>query len=288
MKSGKGSGAVKPLIVNNLEIRLAETEREIDASQALRYRVFYHEMGAKASPRVRTSARDFDPYDEFCDHLLVIDRERGSRNEPCVVGTYRLLRGEIADTYAGFYSESEFDLSTLIQRSGQVLELGRSCIDRNYRSRGTMQLLWRGIADYVFAHSIRYMFGCASIPGINPSDMKLPLSYLHHHHLAPKHMRTHALDQRFVDMNMMDKDSIDIAQALRELPPLIKGYLRVGGVVGDGAVIDYDFNTVDVNIIVETQNVTTKYLNHYTREVTPNTAVTSGTAPLNAHQDAAA
>lgn len=275
---------MKPLIVNNLEIRLARTEREVDASQALRYRIFYDEMGAKASPRVLKTERDFDPYDEFCDHLLVIDRERGSELAPCVVGTYRLLRGAVADEYAGFYSESEFELRPLIERSGQVLELGRSCIDADYRSRGTMQLLWRGIADYVFAHSIRYMFGCASIPGVNPSDMKLPLSYLHHYHLAPKAIRTHALDERYVDMNMMDKDTIDVGQALRELPPLIKGYLRVGGVIGEGAVIDYDFNTVDVNIIVETENVTSKYLNHYTREMKSSET----TAPQSVSQDAAA
>lgn len=257
---------MKPLIVNNLEIRLAESARDVDASLALRYRIFYEEMGAKPTPRMLQAQMDFDPYDEFCDHLLVIDRDRGTRAEPCVVGTYRLLRGDVADEHAGFYSEGEFELDALIKRSGEVLELGRSCIDSDYRSRGTMQLLWRGIADYVFSHSIRFMFGCASIPGVNPSDMKLPLSYLYHHHLAPRAIRTHALDSRYVDMNMMDKDAIDIGQALRELPPLIKGYLRVGGVIGDGAVIDYDFNTVDVNIIVETENVTAKYLNHYTRD----------------------
>ena len=272
---------MKPIIVNNLEIRLADSEVELAASQALRYKVFYGEMGAKATPRVELSQLDFDPYDEFCDHLLVIDRERSTAVNPCVVGTYRLLRGDIADEYAGFYSESEFELKPLVQRSGQVLELGRSCIDSEYRSRGTMQLMWRGIADYVFANAIRYMFGCASIPGINPSDVKLPLSYLYHHHLAPQSIRTHALEQRYVDMNMMDKDAIDVGQALRELPPLIKGYLRVGAVVGDGAVIDYDFNTIDVNIIVETENVTSKYRNHYTRDMNP---VHVGTAT----QDAAA
>ena len=260
---------MKPLIVNNMEIRLAESEREIDASLALRYNIFYNEMGAKPSPRVLKTERDFDPYDEFCDHMLVIDRERGTAKEPCVVGTYRLLRGEVADEHAGFYSEGEYELDPLIKRSGEVLELGRSCIDSDYRSRGTMQLLWRGIADYVFTHSIRFMFGCASIPGTDPATMRLPLAYLYHHHLAPKHIRTNALDERYVDMNMMDKDTIDVGQALRELPPLIKGYLRVGGVVGDGAVIDYDFNTTDVNIIVETENVTAKYLNHYTRDHAP-------------------
>lgn len=278
---------MKPLYVNNLEIRLAETEREVAASQALRYKVFFQEMGAKTTPRVAQSELDFDPYDEFCDHLLVIDRDRSTAQAPCVVGTYRLLRGEVADAYAGFYSESEFDLHALVARSPQVLELGRSCIDSDYRSRGTMQLLWRGIAEYVFEHSIKYLFGCASFPGSDPASIRLPLSYLYHHHLAPKSIRTHALDERHVEMNAMAKDTIDAAQALRELPPLIRGYLRVGGVVGDGAVIDYDFNTVDVNIIVETANVTAKYLNHYSR---PANSIPMGAAQARAdiHQDAAA
>ena len=257
---------MKPLHVNNLEIRLAETEREVAASQALRYTVFYGEMGAKSKPRTEMSELDFDPYDEFCDHLLVIDRERSTAHNPCVVGTYRLLRGEVADEYAGFYSEGEYDLQALIARSPQVLELGRSCIDANYRSRGTMQLLWRGIAEYVFEHSIHYLFGCASFPGIDPASIRLPLAYLYHHHLAPKAIRTHALNERHVEMNSLSIERIDAAQALREMPPLIKGYLRVGGVVGDGAVIDYDFNTIDVNIIVETATVTAKYLNHYSRD----------------------
>lgn len=257
---------MKPLHVNNLEIRLADSEREVAASQALRYAIFYGEMGAKTTPRAEMSELDFDPYDEFCDHLLVIDKERSTAQDPCVVGTYRLLRGEVADEYAGFYSESEFDLHALIARSPQVLELGRSCIDANYRSRGTMQLLWRGIAEYVFEHSIKYLFGCASFPGTDPAAIRLPLAYLYHHHMAPKAIRTHALNERHVEMNAMSIERIDVAQALRELPPLIKGYLRVGGTIGDGAVIDYDFNTIDVNIIVETANVTAKYLNHYTRD----------------------
>lgn len=279
---------MKPLHVNNLEVRLAENETDVAASQALRYQVFFKEMGAKTPPRVALSELDFDPYDEFCDHLLVIDRERSTASTPYVVGTYRLLRGQVADEYAGFYSENEFDLNALIARSPQVLELGRSCIDAEYRSRGTMQLLWRGIAEYVFENSIKYLFGCASFPGSDPASMRLPLAYLYHHHLAPKAIRTHALDERHVEMNTIAKDCIDPAQALRELPPLIKGYLRVGGVVGDGAVIDYDFNTVDVNIIVETANVTAKYLNHYTRETNALPQARAMSTHGDAMQDAAA
>lgn len=256
-----------PLKVNNLEIRLAETEREIAMSQSLRFQVFYNEMGAKPSQKVQELELDFDPYDAFCDHLLVIDLERGSIANPFVVGTSRLLKGAVAEDGAGFYSKSEFDLQALLRRSPQVLELGRSCINSEYRCKGTMQLLWRGIAEYVFEHSIKYLFGCASIPGTDPAAVRQPLAYLYHYHLAPSVIRTHALDQRFVAMDVLPKDAVDVGQALRELPPLIKGYIRLGGVVGDGAVIDYDFKSIDVNMIVETASVTEKYLNHFTREV---------------------
>ena len=265
MKPEKNGRTVNPIHVNNLEIRLAETEREVAASQALRFNVFCREMGAKMTPMMELSELDFDPYDAFCDHLLVIDRERGTPLTPYVVGSYRLLRGEVADENNGFYSEAEFDLTALIKRTPQVLELGRSCIDAEYRSRGTLQLLWRGLAEYVFKNSIKYLFGCASFPGTNLETMRLPLAYLHHHHLATKTIRPYALHERHVEMNMMAKDQIDVGQALRELPPLIKGYLRAGGVVGDGAVIDYDFNTVDVSIVMETANITRKYLHHYSR-----------------------
>lgn len=254
------------LIFNTLEVRLAQNAAEIDAAQTLRYRIFYQEMGAQPTPAMRISGRDCDPYDEICDHLLVIDRARSTINLPCVVGTYRMLRRNIAEASAGFYSEDEFQLNPLFEHPGEVLELGRSCIDPDYRKRNTMQLLWRGIAEYISAHDIDIMFGCASIPGTDPEEMKLPLSYLHHFHKAPKTLRPRAVAHRYVDMNMIKKKHIDAKRALSELPPLIKGYLRLGGVIGDGAVVDHQFNTVDVCILIETAQVTGKYLRHYKRD----------------------
>ncbi|MEG3620121.1 GNAT family N-acyltransferase [Magnetovibrio sp. PR-2] len=255
---------MRPLRVNGLEVRLAQTAREVDASQGLRYRVFYEEMGAKPSAFLAACRRDVDRYDERCDHLLVIDTERGTAKDPSVVGSYRLLKGEVAETHDGFYSQNEFDLTQLVRGREDILELGRSCIDSDYRSRGTIQLLWRGLAQYIFDQGVRYLFGCASFPGTDPDEVKLPLSYLYHHHLAPTKIRTRARTKHSVEMNMMDKDTIDARQAFRELPPLIKGYLRVGCVVGDGAVIDHQFNTIMTNIVIDTQAITRKYLDHYT------------------------
>jgi len=156
---------MEPLRFNNLEVRLARNDVDLDAAQALRYRVFYDEMGAKPSLRCRSLMRDIDPYDEVCDHLLVIDLERSGPDTPCVVGTYRLLRNSVAEEAAGFYSEDEFNLGGLQYYPGEIMELGRSCINAAYRKRGAMQLLWRGIAEYIYRHNIHVMFGCGSIHG---------------------------------------------------------------------------------------------------------------------------
>jgi putative hemolysin len=260
---------------SNIEVRLACDPSEIAAAQALRYRVFYEEMSAKPTPEMVAVKRDFDAFDAHCDHLLVIDRRLGAGAE-AVVGTYRLLRRSVAERHGGFYSETEFDISLLKAVPGELLELGRSCVDARYRTRSTMQRLWSGIATYVFAHDVRVMFGCASLPGTDPQAVAGALSYLHHRHLAPADLRPRALPGRFVDMNLRAPDMVsetDAAQALDDravlagLPPLIKGYLRLGGFVGEGAVIDEQFNTIDVCIIVVTDQVTDKYFNHYRRKL---------------------
>ena len=257
---------MEPMRFNSLEVRLAESTVDVDAAQALRYQVFYEEMGAKPTPRCRDLARDMDPYDEICDHLLVVDLEHSRPGAPCAIGTYRLLRGSVAMNSAGFYSEDEFDLSRLLTYPGEVMELGRSCINAEYRRRGAMQLLWRGIADYIFRHDVQVMFGCGSIHGTDPEEAKRVLAYLHHFHRAPKQLRARALDRRYVAMNTMKKKHIDTKLAQAEMPPLLKGYLRLGGFVGDGAVVDHQFNTIDVCVIVETEKVTGKYIRHFAKD----------------------
>ena len=263
--AGSAPNRIVDISSGPLQVRLAESEADIDAAQALRYRIFYESLGARAAVEAARRRRDFDRFDERCDHLLVLDHSRGSGPQ-IIVGTYRLIRRAAADRLGGFYSAGEFDIARLLAYPGEILELGRSCVDSAYRQRPTMQLLWGGIASYVFYYDIAVMFGCASLPGTDPDALAVPLSYLHHHHLAPPGLRARALAHRYVEMNRLPVTAIDPARALADLPPLIKGYLRLGGFVGDGAVVDADFNTVDVCVVVKTDLVAEKYSRHYVRQ----------------------
>ena len=247
-------------------MRLARTSAEMDAGFALRFRVFYEEMGARPDASAATSRRDTDRFDTVADHLLVLDHDLGN-GPAAVVGTYRLIQREAAERVGGFYSAAEYDISPLLAYPGRVLELGRSCVHEAYRTRGTLQLLWQGIAAYVFQRRIDLMFGCASLPGTDLDALAPALAFLHHHHLAPPALRPRALDHRHIPMNRMDPAGIDLRAALIELPPLLKGYLRLGGFVGDGAVLDTQFNTTDVCVVVKTDLVTAKYFRHYERKL---------------------
>jgi putative hemolysin len=266
------------LRLGTLEVRLAKSPEDIINAQTLRYSVFYAEMGAKASDEMARLGRDFDAHDEFCDHLLLIDHSRTNKNP--VIGTYRLIRREAAEKCGGFYSSSEYDVSRLVEYPGEILELGRSCIAAEYRTGPVMQLMWRGLSLYVAQHNVALMFGCASLPGTDPEALKIPLSYLYHHHLAPPALRAKALPERYVDMKMLPRAAFDPDAAFEELkldprsgsnslPPLIKGYIRVGGFVGDGAVVDHQFNTTDICIIVKTDLMTRRYQRHYNLGANP-------------------
>lgn len=255
---------MREIRVGSLEVRRACTAEEVDAAQALRYRVFYEEMKAIPRPEVAARRRDFDAFDEICDHLLVIDHARAGGQ---VVGTYRLLRRAVAERHGGFYSASEYDIEKILAHPGEILELGRSCVDAAYRNRATMELLWRGNAAYVLRYGITLMFGCASLPGTDPQALALPLAYLYHKHLAPRELRPRARPELYVDMNLMAPEAIDVQAGVRALPPLVRGYLRLGGFVGDGAVVDRQFNTTDVCVVVKTELVTAKYRDRLTRDV---------------------
>ncbi|AHI26924.1 GNAT family N-acetyltransferase [Komagataeibacter swingsii] len=250
----------------NLGVRIATTDEERDAAQALRYRVFYEEMGAKPDSRTARLKRDIDEFDEYADHLLVIDHAISSGAKG-VVGTYRLMQGDAARRLGKFYTSSEYDISPLTEFPGRLLEVGRSCVDLNYRGRAAMQLLWRGIASYIFLHRIDVLFGCASLPGTNPDALSDELTYLYHNHLAPPALRVRALPERRVEMLRADPQVLDHRRSLARLPPLIKGYLRLGGYVGDGAVIDEQFNTTDVAVLVKSELLADKYYRHYERRL---------------------
>jgi len=260
------AAAFGELRAGNLGLRIAATPNEIDAVQALRYRVFYDEMGAEPSPATRLSGRDTDIFDPVADHLLVVDHAIGSGAEG-VVGTYRMLQREGAAAVGRFYSADEYDIGPILGFPGRVLELGRSCVDSAYRGRAVMQLLWRGIAAYVFQYEIDLLFGCASMAGTDPDQLAAELTYLHHNHLAPPALRPTALPGRYVAMNRMSPELVDARRIQQTLPPLIKGYLRLGAMIGDGAVVDHQFNTTDVAVVVKTDLVTDKYIDHYRRQV---------------------
>ena len=254
----------------SLEVRIAESDYEIEAAQRLRYRIFYEEMSAIPTPKMREERRDFDRYDEFCDHMLVVDRNvRDEHGEPAVVGTYRLLRGEVAARHGGYYTSSEYDLAPMFSGNPpgtRYLELGRSCVLQSYRAKAlTMQLLWRGIVVYLDRYAIDVMFGCGSLPGTDPDALKLPLSYLHHFHGAPETQRMTARPELYVSMNRMPKEAIDPREALRALPPLIKGYVRAGCFIGEGAVIDRQFGTTDVLIYFPVSHIDQRWRSKFGR-----------------------
>ena len=254
--------------IGTLEVRLARTAAEVRQAQKVRYKVFYQEGSAVPNPARRLARRDIDGYDAICDHLLVIDhaaRDRGALNRPAVVGTYRLLRQSLAEEYGGFYTAGEFDIRALVARHSrlQFLELGRSCVLSSYRVKRTVELLWHGIHAYVLQNHCDVMFGCASLDGTDPKRLALPLSFLHHYASAPEPWRARALSERYVEMNRMSKEAIDPKAALRALPPLIKGYLRLGAYIGDGAVIDYEFGTTDVLIVLPVSAIKQRYFEHF-------------------------
>jgi putative hemolysin len=255
-----------------LEVRLAETEEEVEAAQRLRYRVFYEEMSATPSPEMGAVRRDFDRFDEVCDHLLVVDRAMVDEDgQPAVVGTYRLMRDVDAARAGGFYTAGEYDMKPMLaglSAGTRSLELGRSCILKDYRTKpATMQLLWRGVMAYVARFNIDLMFGCASLAGNDPDALALPLSYLYHFHRLPPEIRVRALPSIYVEMNRLPKDAIDPKDALRALPPLIKGYARAGALIGDGAVIDKQFGTTDVFIYLPVAKIDTRYRSRFGKTV---------------------
>jgi putative hemolysin len=269
-KPVRDHGTLDPCLghIGALEVRLATTKKDIRRAQKLRYRVFFEEGGAIADARASLARRDICPFDRWCDHILVIDHAhvtRFGRLKPKVVGTYRLLRQEVAEQHGGFYSAQEFDLAPLLARHAgtRFLELGRSCVLPEYRSKRTIELLWRGIAAYMQHYRIDAMIGCASFEGTNALAHAQALSFLHHHAQADGNWAARALPNRFVSMDMMMKEAIDLRAALDALPTLIRGYLRIGAKFGAGAVIDHQFGTTDVLVILPIAAIDAKYLDYF-------------------------
>ena len=255
--------------LGSLEVRLASGTKEIKRAQKLRFKVFFEEMSAVPTGLGALKRRDIDPYDAVCDHLLVLDQAVKPKPfrapKPKVVGTYRLLRQSVAEAHAGFYTAGEFDIAPLLaaHRGKRFVELGRSCVLRPYRTRRTVELLWAGIWSYVQSHGVDAMIGCASLEGTDPDRLAAPLSFLHHNASSPAEWRVRALPERHVPMNRIARDALDAKAALISLPPLVKAYLRVGATFGDGAVLDHQFGTTDVFVVMPIEAISQRYIDYF-------------------------
>ena len=245
-----------------LEVYLARDASEVAAAQRLRYRVFQEEWGAHADSDAHRLQRDADAYDATMDHIVVVDPVL-PRHER-VVGTYRLLRGDRRGA-RGFYSAHEFELAPLLDGPRRLLELGRSCVRHDYRRRAVLPLLWRTIASYAAEHRIDLMFGCASLRGTDPEAVGDQLAWLHAHCLAPAGIRPRARGETAVRLDRRPSADYDAARAFRGLEPIIKGYVRAGAYVGEGAWVDHAFNAIDVCIVMPTDRLSSRYAQRFER-----------------------
>ncbi len=236
----------------------------MQAAQKLRYRVFVEELGGSTDPNHAADGLERDAFDAHVDHLILQDKSLPETDN--VIGVYRLLRGDVAKQGIGFYSATEFQLDKIIQSDRKSLELGRSCVDARYRGGTAMHLLWNALADYVATHEIEILFGVASFHGTNPNDIAHALSFLHHNYLAPDDLCVAAHGQDAIAIDILPVEDINRPKASSQLPALIKSYLRLGGMIGQGAYIDHAFNTIDVCLVMDTARMSEKYKNLYERD----------------------
>ena len=228
-------------------VKIADTQAELRAAQALRYDVFVRELGGDGAMVDHAQGLERDRFDAFCEHLIATDTASGQ-----VVGVYRLLSGERAARAGGFYCETEYDLAPLRRSGRALLELGRSCLHRDHRGGAVMFRLWSALAALVAERGAEILFGVASFHGTDPAALAQPLSMLHHRYLAPPVLRVRARAPHVQRMDLLSPGALDRRRAVLETPALIKAYLRLGGFVGEGAFVDRAFNTTDVCLVLDT------------------------------------
>jgi len=242
---------------NNFLVKIAENEQEKTAALRLRFEVFNLEMNEGLSSSWNTGL-DQDQYDEHADHLIVIDK-----NNDKLVGTYRMLIKSRAVGNGGFYSEGEFDLTNLKNLPVEILEMGRSCVHKDYRSSGVINYLWAGIAKYVEATNAKYIFGCGSLHTHDVTEVNQIFSYLKSKYYAGDKFRVYPHEKCIVPGLKDDVPINDLRAIKKKIPPLIKGYFRLGAFICGEPALDSEFGTTDFFILLQTDQITKRYLNHY-------------------------
>lgn len=246
-------------------LRFAESEADIRAAQRLRYRVFVEELGSDGEMVDHDAGLERDAFDPYYRHLMLLDPSRSDDPLDQCVGVYRLLSGSDAVRLGRFYTDDEYDLTPLVTSGKRLLELGRSCVAAEYRGGTALYRMWSGLARYVLTEGFDVLFGVASFHGTDVARLAPALSLLHHRHLAPDDLRVRAKGHPFQSMDLVPEDDIDRVAAMRDIPALIKAYLRMGGTVGEGAFVDHAFNTTDVCLILDTAQIPPKQKELYSK-----------------------
>jgi putative hemolysin len=234
----------------------AASEDELRAAQRLRYSIFAGEMGARlVAPPGTPAGCDADRFDPFCDHLLVHIVDPLGEEPSQLVGTYRVLSPEGARRAGGYYSESEFDLAPLQSLRPTAVELGRACVDAEWRSGGVVMALWSALGSYMLRHRLDTMFGCASIGAADGGRLARRIW----RHVSTSHLAAPEWQVRPLRPLPQHDESAEVEFHLRDLPPLLKGYLRCGAKVLGPPSLDPHFNTADLPIMLRLDELSPRY-----------------------------
>ncbi|MBQ6109875.1 MAG: GNAT family N-acetyltransferase [Alphaproteobacteria bacterium] len=252
--------------VRDFEVRLTRTKEERKQVRQLRYEVFCLEENATPTEEQRNLGEEYDAYDTYADYMAVFHNNQ-------IVGTYRIIDRAAAEKMGGFYTETEFNLSKIKKVTGNIAEMSRACVKKEYRENGlVIRLLWAGLCEYVIKRKVAILFGVPSFVGNNPAQSAQALSYLYYNHLSPLHLRATVLKENLepgvnpgmTQMNILPRAFVDEVEAKKQMTPLVKGYLRLGATFGRGVFIDKSFGTYDVFVLVQTKNIDKNFQKHFT------------------------
>ncbi len=239
----------------NLTVRAATTIEDILAAQRCRYTVFYEEKGAHPSPEILEQKRDFDDCDPYATHII-------AEQDGEVIATARLILSQNLPAGGKYYTEEFFNCDQILKKYTNIMEIGRACVREKYRSGKALSMVWKYAMSVIDETNTDLCFGCASFAGNNPKDHEHTLSYLHSLNLAPPEIRPQIIAEHKISIRQIPDDEINVRQALRGIPTLMRGYLKLGGMIADEAVIDYQFNTIFTCIFVDISKIPEQtYLN---------------------------
>jgi putative hemolysin len=239
-------------------IKLAQNPQEVESAQRLRYEVFNLEL-KKGLAAAHEDGLDRDEYDPICDHVLIIDKEKG-----LTIGTYRLLLRSRLEAGGRFYSENEFDLSNIKNVKGEILEMGRSCVHKDYRSNSILHLLWQRILAYVEDYRVCYIIGCPSLYTMDPSEISSVYTLMKKDHFAPSELRVYPRESARVP-GLSDSVSLvgQERKVLLKLPSLVRSYIKIGAFVCGEPALDPEFGTADFFMLLEVSRIADNYLRRF-------------------------